>query len=143
MSPYQSYRALFDHQSTTRSISPLNGTLCCALGLCESFSGSSIARAKHPRILLLGSIAILGQHYLVWVDVSHSSTLPQKRTDVIAIHPSLYCSYVSQTQKPVSRIKLSNQCTCYCYHSSYLRCIRYSLRQVCLYRVCRFRSGIP
>jgi hypothetical protein len=28
------------------------------------------ARANRKRILLLGSIAILGQHYLVWVDVS-------------------------------------------------------------------------
>ena len=59
-----------DQQSTIPSTSLLNGTLCYALGLCEWSSQPRYARAKHHRILLLGSIAILGQHYLVWVDVS-------------------------------------------------------------------------
>ena len=59
-----------DEQFTTPTTSLLSGTLCYVLGLCEWSSQSRYARAKHHRILLLGSIAILGQHYLVWVDVS-------------------------------------------------------------------------
>jgi amino acid transporter len=69
-SPENSSGLLSDDQCTIPSTSLLSGILCYALGLCEWFPTSTYARAKYRRILLLGSIAILGQHYLVWVDVS-------------------------------------------------------------------------
>jgi hypothetical protein len=48
------------------------------------------------RILLLGTIAILGQHYLVWVDVN-SLSAPEDEANGIAIYFGLHRSYVSCT----------------------------------------------